>query len=524
MDPDEFEFVVNTELNNICVLRTKRLSVIKEEETLDTNTKETKETKDEDIIEPDPYENKMKEHFSKIHNSEKGEIDSKTNDNDKIKNEISSFQNMPILFAGINTATFGLSSSKVKNPFLKLAEVAKNNKIIWEDRTQAIRYMQRIPHIQRDKYCIECTLSIITDEKYNIDSRYHFFSNNEKFIKLDYEIVNACHHYFFFNFDKFKSPLLYKILSAQYLLTQFPIGSYDMDSVQSFLIEMAKDVNTEIYYRAECADILDRAGYNKGKEIGTQIIIELGELYTDNKKKTIYTNTQNVHDTNVTKQVIDTLRNLIKMTSTIRNSEEVYNCITDIKTHYLPTEEQLREKGDEIREELLKKRDNVIETFQRIVIDTSRYEGLPMSEIMMLVWEKISISENKLELEKRLIDEMFEMHKTCSTGHLSRLINVLSGFYEDIQPVKISYKEQLRSNVFARLTTSIRTLSQEIQDEITNEMTLETKLENKPEIQEFIFSYSPKDELYNEFVKGEYISHEDFEEVYKTAEKDFFGY
>ena len=536
MDQDEFEFVVNTDMNIVRVSKftPSSLNVIKEESVIEPKTEPKNTTPPEprekmespespDIIEPDPYEDKMKAHFSKIHNSEKGETDRKKTDDDKIKNEISSFQNIPILFAGINTATFGLSSNKVKNPFLKIAEVAKNPQTSWEDRTQAIRYMQRIPHIQREKYCIECTLSIITDEKYNIDSRYHFFSNNEKFIKLDYEIVNACHHYFFFNFDKFKSPLLYRILSAQYLLTQFPIGSYDMESVQSFLIGMAKDVNVEIYYRAECADILDRAGYNEGKEIGTQTIIELGELYTDNKKKTIYTNTQNVHDTFVTKQVIDTLRNLIKMTSTLRNSEEVYNCITDIKTHYSPTEDQMVSEGksrEELTSYLLKKRDDVIETFQRIVIDTSRYEGLPMSEIMMLVWEKISSSENRLELEKRLVDEMFEMHKTCSTGHLSRLINVLSGFYEDIQPVKISYKEQLRSNVFARFTAAIRTLSREIQDEIANEMTSK----DKPEIEEFLFSYRPRDELYEEFVKGEYIDEEEFEEVYKKSESDFFGY
>ena len=415
---------------------------------------------------------------------------------------------MPVLFAGINTSTFGMSSYKVKNPFLKIAEVAKNPQISWEDRTQAIRYMQRIPHIHRVKYCIESTISIITDEKYPLESRYHFFSNNEKIIKLDYEIVNACHHYFFFNFEQFRSPLLYRILSAQYLLTQFPHGTYDMDKVQGFLIHIAKDNSCEINYRAECADILDRAGYGESKDIGTQTIIELGELYSDNKRKTIYTNLQNVHDLSVTKQVIDTLRNLIKMTKTERNSDEVYQSITNRKLHGMdgPDNE--------------KKREALVEVFQRILIDTSRYEGLPMSDIMMLVWEKIVTSENREELEKRLVDEMFEMYKTCSTGHLSRLINVLSGFYEDIQPVKISYREQLRSNVFARYTAAIRTLSHEIQDEITNEISSK----DKPEIEELIFSYSPRDELYNEFVNEGYITNEEFDEVYTKSERDFFGY
>lgn len=459
----------------------------------------------------DDDEKNNKDLFSKIHQSEKGLTDTKRSDDDKLKSEISSFDNMPTLFAGISTSTFGLSSFKVKNPFLKISEIAKNRETSWEDRTQAIRYMQRIPHIHREKHCVESTISIITDDRYPLESRYHFFSNNEKFIKLDYDIVNACHHYFFFNFEKFRSPLLYRILSAQYLLSQFPIGTYDIDTVQCFLIDIATDNNAEINYRAECADILDRIGYGDAKEIGTRTIISLGELYTDNKKKTIYTNTQNVHDLSVTKQVIDTLRNLIKTTKTERNSEEVYNSITDIKIHY-------DDPGS--REDLSKKRDAVIEVFQRIVIDTSRYEGLPMSEIMMLVWEKIATSENRKELEKRLVDEMYEMHQTCSTGHLSRLINVLSGFYSDIQPIKISYNEQLRSNIFARYTASIRSLGQHEQDNITDEMTSE----NKPSIDDLIFSYSPREELQDEFVNGGYISLEDFNEVYLRSERDFFGY
>ncbi|MDD4931353.1 MAG: hypothetical protein PHG66_04400 [Candidatus Colwellbacteria bacterium] len=506
MDPDDFEFVVNTDANIVRASKPPtRPPAIKPMEVI------------HEIIEQpsiDPSEEEHKRLFSKIHSSEKGVTEMKRSDEDKIKSEISSFDNMPTLFAGINTSTFGMSSYKVKNPFLKIAEVAKNSTTSWEDRTQAIRYMQRIPHIHREKHCIECTISIITDEQYPLEARYHFFSNNEKIIKLDYEIVNACHHYYFFNFEKFRSPLLYRILSAQYLLSQFPVGTYDMEGVQSFLINIAKDTNTEINYRAECADILDRIGYGDAKEIGTNTIIELGELYTDNKRKTIYTNMQNVHDLSVTKQVIDTLRNLIKMTKTERNSEEVYNSITDIKVHYSPTEAGVT------KEELAKKREAIVEVFQRIIIDTSRYEGLPMSEIMMLVWEKIATSENRRELEKRLVDEMYEMHQTCSTGHLSRLINVLSGFYDDIQPVKISYKEQLRSNVFARVSSAIRTLGQHEQEEITTEMTSDSK----PCIEDFLFSYNPRDELHDEFVKGEYVSEEEFEEIYKKSINDFFGY
>jgi hypothetical protein len=165
------------------------------------------------------------------------------------------------------------------------------------------------------------------------------------------------------------------------------------------------------------------------------------------------------------------------------------------------------------------RRDKIISSFQRVLIDTAKYEGLCISDILLLVWEKICSSENKSELEHRLLDELHEMTDTCSSGHLTRIVNILSGFFDDIQPVRISYKEQLRTNVFARYTAAIRTLSQEIQDQIIQEMTSE----KKDIIEELIFSLSPEDELRDEFVP-QYLSQSEFGEVYTQSERDFFGF
>ena len=443
-----------------------------------------------------------KEVFDKVASLEKESVSSK-----EIKDgfDCSSFDNMPFLFNGLQTNTFGLSSNKQKNPFFQIKKIAMDKSKSWDDRTQAIRYMQKIPHIHRESNCIEATICIISDKQYKFDDRYFFFSNNEKIIKLDYDIVNACHKYVYENFDKLsdnKIPILYKILSAQYALTQFPVDSYDITGVQHFLASIAKDKDIEINYRAECADILDRTGYGEFKTLGRQIIEELGDLYNENKKRTIYTNLQNVHDTTITKKVIDTLRQLMStvVVKQERNSGEIYERIVELT------------KDDDRRE-------NIINSFQRVLIDTAKFEGLSMVDILLLVWEKICSSDNKIELEKRLLDEFHEMDKTCSSGHLSRIINVLSGFFDDIQPVRISYSEQLRTNVFARYTAAMRTLGQHEQDAIVQEMTMD----DKPTIEDFIFSYSPKNELQEEFVPT-YISQDEFNEIFNKAEREFFGY
>lgn len=411
----------------------------------------------------------------------------------------SSFENVPFLFNGLQTCMFGMSSKIHQNPFFKIKEIAMDKTKSWEDRTQAVRYMQKIPHINRVSSCIEVVISIISDKQYKFSDRFFFFSNNEKIIKLDYELVNAGHRFVYINFEKLSDspvPLLYKILSAQYHLTQFPADTYDVNDVQNFLLTIAKDENREINYRAECADILDRTGYGNFRKLGRDVINELGDLYNENKKKTIYTNLQNVHDETITKKVIDTLRSLMneKVNEDV-NTNTIYERLLEITP--------------------IEKKDTVISSFQRIMIDTAKYEGLSLSDIMLLVWGKMN---GNTELEKRLVDELFEMDQTCSSGHLSRLINVLSGFFDDLQPVKISFADQLRTNVFARYTAAMRTLGQHEQETIVQEMTSN----DKPTIEDFIFSYSPRDELQDEFVP-EFMTLEEFGVIFLESEKDFFG-
>lgn len=410
---------------------------------------------------------------------------------------------LPFIFHGITTTSFGDSRL---NPFYRLRDVAIDPKNSWSDRTNSVRYMMRIPHVNRDKECIACTISIVSDHQYPLRDRFHFFSNNESIIKLDYPIVNALHRYVYENFNSLipngNPPLIYRILSAQYILTQFPIGSYDIEGVQEWLLSVCNNPDSSVQYIAECADILERAGYNKYKTLGREFITRLGELYIANNKRTIYTNLQNVHDETVTQSVTETLRYLI---------ENIVPSIT-LNTSVIH-EELLRELRD-VSEE---KRDRVLNSFTRILIDTGKYEGLVLSDILLLVWTRIQQSPHQKTMMIRLIDELDEMDATCSSGHLSRLINVLSGFTE-LQPVKISFEEQLKNNVFARYTTYLKSLTESEQEIIIAEMTQP----DKPNIEQFIFSYSPRDELLDEFVP-KYLSRDIFDRVYFNSERQFFG-
>jgi hypothetical protein len=73
-----------------------------------------------------------------------------------------------------------------------------------------------------------------------------------------------------------------------------------------------------------------------------------------------------------------------------------------------------------------------------------------LSNILIKLWSYIHESEFKYEMIKRLLEELDEMSGTCSSGFVSRLVNVLSGFDEKLS-IRISYEDQIIANMNGRL-------------------------------------------------------------------------
>jgi hypothetical protein len=416
---------------------------------------------------------------------------------------------LPTTFLGIDTDkftdTFHYRKNR-KNAFVSLSEKALDPNISWNDRTQTIRYMQNIPYINKYNIINKCMESILTDNQYSYNDRYFFFSNNEALIKLNYEIVNYCHKYIYDNFETLKYPFIYKILSSQYILTQFTEDSYDSIQLQNFLLDTSRDKNMSVNIRAECADILHRSGYKNFKNEGYLCIQELGELYIVNKKSHIYTNSQNVHDLYISKSVISVLHKLVN--ESYNMSEEIHSGLiyNDLVNYNYKSEEE---------------KENTLGSFKRILIDTGRYDGYTILKILLMVYNKINNSNNKEELFNRMIQELTEMDSTCSTGHLSRVLNILSGYFPGYSAVNISYEDQLKSNIFGRLTKSIsdNIYSQYIQEEILEN--------NKPYILEFMKTVEFKNikkELMIEFVDSSYLYEYKFMEIYNSTISNYFGF
>ena len=75
---------------------------------------------------------------------------------------------------------------------------------------------------------------------------------------------------------------------------------------------------------------------------------------------------------------------------------------------------------------------------------------LTFYDIFVKVFGRIVNSEHKEELIRRLDEEMMESKDKCFTGRITRLLNVLNGFYEDIQ-ITISNNERISAIILSTL-------------------------------------------------------------------------
>lgn len=414
---------------------------------------------------------------------------------ENVDDSFSSFDFLPFTFLGLKTSSFG---NTLNNPFYKIRDIAIDTNKTFEDRCEAVRYMQRIPHVNR-KETINSMLSILKHILFSFIKRYYFMSNNDRIIKLDYDLVNTGHKCVYDDFDSLNAPLHYKINSSQHILTQLRLEDYDKDEVQSFLLNIGKDTNKSLNLRAEACDILSRCAWDIPiKEEAKKIIEELGEDIS--VLRTIYTNSQNVHNEHITDSFLQTLRSLKSDTLITHNIDEI-NGLLKLEIHS-------------------NNYDKLSNVFQQILINTARYDDLTLTEILLLIYERICDHPSHEELKKRLIEEMCDMDGTCSTGYLSRLLNVLSGFYDNVAPVRISYKDQLRSNIFARFTFYISTLNEHNKNSIVEEI---SKGDNdKDLIMEFLSMYDVHEELYDEFKP--YVTDKDYNDIYTRCKNDYFGF
>jgi len=168
------------------------------------------------------------------------------------------------------------------------------------------------------------------------------------------------------------------------------------------------------YIKMEIADIFL---LNNREERGHEMLAVLRgyRVHDIKNERTIYDDSQNVHDEKVNKSVLRAACKLIEIHEETEFDEE------------------------KVKNELIKmsplSAKSVTKVFERIEIDTARFthnnNNFNLYLVFANLWKFIVRHEHKDELKIRLLEEIISMALYCSTGHLARFANVIQGYTED---------------------------------------------------------------------------------------------
>lgn len=300
-----------------------------------------------------------------------------------------------------------------------------------------------------------------------------------------------------------KTNLKTGILIAQYYMFNSKQHTSDTFEFIRILRTFAQDESTEYNTRADIYDLIMQKGSEEDVKDAKAQINKLGG---GDKNNNVYENKQNVHSVNID----EALQKLLQDTSDIQESK--YMPFTQIEQKIL---------GDEKEHKDIER---IKDSLKRIANDNALYSNITIEHILERIWYYLSkLNESDRQpLYIRLIEELTEMDDTCSSGHMYRLINILSGFngYE----IKISFNDQIIANMNGRLLAKLNKVEPpELRQKLI--LDLAERDFNKPEFNKFIRNTVPSiiQELHSEFVP-KYTSEDDFNLAIRDGMLKFEGF
>lgn len=316
-----------------------------------------------------------------------------------------------------------------------------------------------------------------TDNNKEIDEIYQYMINvsNDTSLSVDtrmnsIDILNLSNNNKYINISK---KLLQSIRTIERPSLQNNTNNYFNDNLNR-VIKIVKNKNNHQNIntlnnnnhqnnRIQLAQLLvDRDGttYPIPPDINVPPLLNNRALNIDIVKPTrsIYDDSQNVHNTTINETTLKTSIELIKKYDP-QNKVLYYTYYKTKNFDNLP----------------LKDVEKIEKSIHRINTDTATFgKGFNLYIIYQSLLNLIERHNQKRDLEERLLDELIDMSGKCSTGHLSRLINVLQGFETNLEvKVKININDEIYAKIKHLIEKNI--IVQENMDDLMEDMLSENK-------------------------------------------------
>lgn len=408
------------------------------------------------------------------------------------------------------------------------ADLACDKSMTIKYRVEATRYLFGSGDEDNLQIAQEALLEIISTDTFPVDFRYKtiagFIShtgiatmfNSEKIkVMYDEEFVYSLQTVFFHNAE---NDIRYRILSGQHMLQMECVTDQEKQEIGEFLLEVANEESHEENLRADAADTVLRCGTPAQIALARELIERLGFSPGDKstfleRMRTVYTSSQNVHDTEIDDLVGEFIEKLVteKKSKKYTYNEahgEVVELIRSMKLD-LPT------------------KNKVFKALDRISIDTATFTKArtTISEIFVNVWGRIQTlfkAEEKQVLEQRLVNELVDMANTCSSGHAARLVNVFAVFDESLN---ISWGTQIKANIAGRMNARMRDVeSDDLRASISLGMLEDADEEDAKAYRQFISDnlLPIRQQLEKEFVDDGYVKKAEFDTLFDDSAKSLF--
>jgi hypothetical protein len=307
-----------------------------------------------------------------------------------------------------------------------------------------------------------------------------------------------------------------RILASANVYGNSSVPPETQKEVFEYLLSVAKNTSLIEDLRADALDVIFRLSKDsKNKQMARKMLMDLGAEAKEastiaNKVKTIYQNSQNIHDDAISEAVLNFI-NKIDLSIDLYSFDEITKELSEIYRK-LKISESDKHKARA--------------ALYRCSIDNALFgdDLHTVKKIFCYVWtqiQNIGDADTIKSLEQRFVEALVEMGDTCTTGHVDRLVQVLEGHGVEL---KISWKDQIISNVSGRISAVARGVEDPKLREIIDIGILE---DADPKIRELYLKWVRAEllkletTLWKEF--KEYVKRSDFDDAYAEAALQFLG-
>lgn len=259
-------------------------------------------------------------------------------------------------------------------------------------------------------------------------------------------------------------PLLYLSMSATKMYEE-------MEAIGH--VDLAREI-ADILYRHGATRVLAGLGRrttttiapeqkqpNNNHPLPAQVKTEHVDIKTP---RTVYQDTQNVHNSKINQSVLTAASVLIQEHKlVIMHSDPTKN--KDFQNELMENIRSFLVQKHEGKQELINKSLEYIRG--NIAVFSSNGTGttaciFTLTDVLLALWVWMINHKNFTELQDRLLDEFRDMDGYCTSGHLARLINVVQGYTDEERlNIRIDNKDRCRAIVTQHLTQCLATCKDE---------------------------------------------------------------